>query len=81
MVNRKRTFLLSNLIYSSESKRSIDVLWPLSQRIEHRVFKQLLKLAPGLHERIFTGTDEDLLDIADLVCGKSSESSTSADSF
>jgi len=34
---------------------------------EHRIFRTLLQMVPGLEERLIEGTNEDLLHIADLV--------------
>jgi len=35
---------------------------------EHRVFDQLLRMVPGLEERLQIGSDENVLHIAELVC-------------
>jgi hypothetical protein len=37
------------------------------ERIEHRVFKQLLQMIPGLEERVLGGSEEEVIHIADLV--------------
>ena len=37
------------------------------QRREHRVFTALLKAAPGLEERLMTGTEEDIHFISTMV--------------
>ncbi|KIM88178.1 hypothetical protein PILCRDRAFT_51494, partial [Piloderma croceum F 1598] len=37
------------------------------ERREHRVFKRLLNLVPNLEERIMTGSEEELTEVADLL--------------
>ena len=39
----------------------------MRQRVEHRVFHQLLQLVPSLQERVFNAQEADILEIADLV--------------
>jgi hypothetical protein len=39
----------------------------LRDQREHRVYKQLLRMAPGLEERILTGSDEDVNHVVDMV--------------
>ena len=38
-----------------------------SERREHKVFEELLRTIPNLEERIMTGSEEDLTEIADQV--------------
>jgi hypothetical protein len=37
------------------------------ERREHRVFQQLLRMVPGLEERIMEGSGEEIGHVADLV--------------
>jgi hypothetical protein len=37
------------------------------ERIEHRVFKQLLQMIPGLEKWVLGGSEEEVIHIADLV--------------
>jgi hypothetical protein len=37
------------------------------QKREHGVYKQLMSMIPGLEERLFNGSEEETLHIADLV--------------
>ena len=39
----------------------------MRQRIEQRVYHQLLRLVPGLQERVFNAQEADILEVADLV--------------
>ena len=41
--------------------------YPREQR-EHRVFQALLRIVPGLEERLIEGSDEGVIHIAELVC-------------
>lgn len=34
---------------------------------EHRVYKELLRMVPNLEERVMTGSEQDLIEVADLV--------------
>jgi hypothetical protein len=45
----------------------LGLLISFRDRNEHRIFKQLLQLVPGLQERLFAGNEEELVHIADLV--------------
>jgi hypothetical protein len=38
------------------------------ERREHRIFRQLLGMIPGLEERLMEGSNEDITHIGDLVC-------------
>lgn len=38
-----------------------------SERREHRVFRSLLKMIPGLEDRILEGEDGEVLSMAELV--------------
>lgn len=38
------------------------------KRKEYRVFRQLVQMIPGFEERLMTGSEEDVLHFADLVC-------------
>jgi hypothetical protein len=42
---------------------------PLSnrQRREHRVFEALLQMVPGLEERLLSGSEENIVNIAEMV--------------
>ena len=40
------------------------------ERREHRVYRLLLEMVPGLEERLLNGSEEDLIHIADLVGGR-----------
>ena len=43
-------------------------LWGcLSELSEHRVYAELLRLSPGLEERLNTGTEQDLHYVSDMV--------------
>ena len=37
------------------------------ERREHRVFRQLLQMIPGLEDRLMEGSNEDIVHIAELV--------------
>jgi len=37
------------------------------ERREHRVFRQLLQIVPGLEERLLSGSEAEILHIADLI--------------
>ena len=39
----------------------------LRQRREYGVYKQLMKMIPGLEERLLQGSEEEILHIADMV--------------
>ncbi|KAH6906981.1 hypothetical protein BKA70DRAFT_1372276 [Coprinopsis sp. MPI-PUGE-AT-0042] len=45
---------------------------PTSERREHAIYEQLLKLVPGLEKRLCTGSDEDIFHVAELVDPKGS---------
>jgi hypothetical protein len=57
-----RTSLLSRFIYNMW-------LMPARERREHRIFQALLQMIPGLEERLMEGSNEDVIHIAELVCG------------
>lgn len=38
-----------------------------SLKSEYQIFKQLLQLSPGIQDRIYSGSEEDIIHIADLV--------------
>jgi len=38
------------------------------ERREHRVFKGLLEMVPGLEERIMNGMEDQIAHIVDMVC-------------
>lgn len=38
------------------------------ERREHRVFRQLLQMIPGLEQRLVSGSNEDIIHIGELVC-------------
>jgi hypothetical protein len=38
------------------------------ERREHRVFRLLLQMVPGMEDRLMEGSEEDTLHIAELVC-------------
>lgn len=40
---------------------------PTRERREHRIFKHLLRMVPGLEDRVMEGSDEDFVHIAELV--------------
>jgi hypothetical protein len=37
------------------------------ERREHRVFRLLLQMVPGLEERLMEGSEEDLIHVAEMV--------------
>ena len=39
------------------------------ERREHKVFQQLLQMIPGLEECLMEGSDDDIVHVAELVCG------------
>jgi hypothetical protein len=39
------------------------------ERREHRIFRVLIRMVPGLEERLMDGSDEDVVHIAELVRG------------
>ena len=39
----------------------------LRDRREHRIFKQLLQMVPGLEQRLMNSPEEELVLVADLV--------------
>jgi hypothetical protein len=39
----------------------------MRERREHRIFKQLLMMIPGLEERLLDGSDETIMHIGELV--------------
>lgn len=43
------------------------MLTDLRERREHKVFQELLKLVPGLEERLMTGSDDEVAITSDLV--------------
>ncbi|KAH6904057.1 hypothetical protein BKA70DRAFT_1109709 [Coprinopsis sp. MPI-PUGE-AT-0042] len=40
---------------------------PSQERREHEIYKQLLKLSPGLEDRLCNGSDEDIFHVAELI--------------
>jgi hypothetical protein len=40
----------------------------LRQKREYGIYKQLMKMVPGLEERLLEGSEEEILHIADMVC-------------
>lgn len=54
----------------SSTYHASDILTPCSEQKEHALFKELLRLVPGLEERLFSvkRTEEEFDYIAEMVC-------------
>jgi hypothetical protein len=67
--NPRNLLLLSRCILSLPVLDHKLTILPLNfrERREHRVFRTLLNMVPGLEERLVQGTEEEVRMIADLV--------------
>jgi hypothetical protein len=41
---------------------------PSRERREHRIYQHLLRMVPGLEERLMEGSNEDIVHVSELVC-------------
>lgn len=58
---------LSPLSNATPSVIVVTLIRSLRENNERRVFKQLMLLVPGLQERLFSGSDKNMMDMAELV--------------